>query len=106
FPISCAGVCLVFLWARELYGPTAALGSATIYALDPSILAHGSLVGTDVGAAVAILLALWLWNRFCQQPSARRALLAAIAVALAHGCKFSALLLWPAMAVMGLCWMI
>jgi hypothetical protein len=99
-PVSCLGALLVFLWSRELYGPVAAVGACAIYALEPDILAHGSLVGTDLGTAVAMLLTLWLWQRFCRAPTSARAALAGVALGIANLCKFTSLLLWPGMTAM------
>jgi hypothetical protein len=47
-----------------------------------------------------MLLALWLWQGFCQKPGPKRALLAGLAVGAAHVCKFTAIVLWPAMLAM------
>ncbi|MGH7178135.1 MAG: ArnT family glycosyltransferase [Tepidisphaeraceae bacterium] len=105
-PISCVGVWIVWRWARELYGDRAGVAGAILYAFNPDLLAHGSLVGTDSGTAVAILAALYAWWRFCQQPTVGRAVLAAVLVALAHLCKFSALLLWPMMLAVWGCFLI
>jgi hypothetical protein len=99
-PVSCLGAWLVFAWARSLYGAAAGLAACTIWALEPTVIANGSVVATDVGIAVAIFAALWTWQRFCTQPNAKRALLAALCVAIAHCCKFSAIMLWPIMLAM------
>ncbi len=99
-PVSCLGAWLVFVWARSLYGAVPALAACAMWALDPDILAHGSIVGTDVATSVAMLLALWTWQRFCARPTATRALISGLAIGAAHCCKFTAILLWPAMIVM------
>jgi hypothetical protein len=63
-PISCFGVWLAWKWTRELHGSqAAALAAGAMVALNPDLIAHGSLVGTDSGTAVAIGAALWLWWR-------------------------------------------
>jgi len=96
-PWSCLGGFLVFWWSRQLYGSVAGLASCALYSFDPNILAHASLVGTDAGVAVALLAATYLWQRFCQRPSATRALYASLAIAAAILCKFTALLIAPVM---------
>src|SRR5688500_8801018 len=50
-PWSCLGALVVFAWARQLYGPPAGVASCALYAFDPNVLAHASLVGTDAGVA-------------------------------------------------------
>jgi hypothetical protein len=99
-PISCLGAWLVFAWARRLYGDVPALAACAMWAFNPDVIAHGSIVGTDVGSAVAMLLALFLWQRFLEQPRPPRALAAALAIAAAHLCKFTAVVLWPAILAM------
>ena len=94
-PWSCLGAWIVFVWARQLYGAVGGVASCALYALDPNILAHASLVGTDAGVAVAMLGATYLWQRFCRAPDWRRALVASLAVAAAVLCKFTALLIVP-----------
>ncbi len=57
------GTCaLVFLWARELFGKTAALTSTVIAAFEPTLLAHGRLITTDTLAAfffIAVCYVCW-----------------------------------------------
>jgi Dolichyl-phosphate-mannose-protein mannosyltransferase len=100
-PVTCLGAWIVFAWARRLYdGAAPALAACAMWILEPDILAHGSLVGTDLAVAIAMLLALWMWIRFCQGPTTGRALAAGLAIAAAHLCKLTALLLWPTFAVL------
>jgi hypothetical protein len=109
-PISCLGLWVVWRWAGELYGSLgASVAAGVMYALNPDVIAHGSIVGTDLGTAVAMTAAAWLWWRWVRsaKPISGRVgagglASAAIAVALAHLCKFTALLLWPVLIVVGL----
>ncbi|HTW95805.1 MAG TPA: glycosyltransferase family 39 protein [Tepidisphaeraceae bacterium] len=94
-PISCAAGWMTCRWAWRLYGARSAVAACAMYCLNPSILAHGSLVTTDVGTMAAMLAACWLWWKFCRSPSLRRWSFACAAVLAAHLCKFSAVLLWP-----------
>jgi hypothetical protein len=99
-PISCFAGWVVYRWAGELYGRRSGLAACAIYCLNPSILAAGSLITTDLGTAAAMLVSCWLWWRFCRGPSWRRWALVCVAVMLAHLCKFTAVLLWPMMLAM------
>ena len=99
-PISCLGAWLAYRWAQELYGRRAGVAVCAVYVLTPAIASRGSLITTDAGTTAAMLAACWLWWRFCQDPTPSRALQAALVIAAAHLCKFTALLLWPAMLVM------
>ena len=102
-PISCLGAWIVHRWSSRLYGDAAGVVSCAAYVLCPNICAHASLVGTDAGTAVAVLVAAWLWWRFCRAPSAATLALATMAVGLAHLCKFTAILLWPALIAIAIC---
>ena len=101
-PISCLAGWMTYRWAGRLYGPRSATAACAMYCLNPSILANGALVTTDVGTTAAILAACWLWWRFCRSPSWTRWTLACLAVLAAHLCKFTALLLWPMLLAMTL----
>lgn len=56
-PMLALGVILglvVFCWTRELYGLNAGFAALAIYVLDPNILAHSSLVHTDIPFTLAL----------------------------------------------------
>src|ERR1043166_8028062 len=42
--LTCALGLLVFLFARELFGPTAAVIAVALFSLEPTVLAHGRVV--------------------------------------------------------------
>jgi len=55
---------LIFRWSKELWSSKAALFALFLLTFDPSILAHGRLACTDVGAVTlgtAALYATWRW---------------------------------------------
>jgi hypothetical protein len=101
-PISCFAGWITYRWTNRLYGWRSAMPACAMYCLNPTVLAHGALVTTDVGTAAAMLLSCWLWWRFCRSPSLRRWMLLCAALLAAHLCKFSAVLLWPMMLAMSL----
>lgn len=96
-PWSCLGALIVFWWARQLYGAPGGILACAVYCLDPNMLAHASLVGTDAGLAVALLGAVYLWQRFCRAPTWANAVFASFAGSAAILCKYTALLLVPVM---------
>ncbi|MBC8031738.1 MAG: glycosyltransferase family 39 protein [Pyrinomonadaceae bacterium] len=55
-PITLALGVLIFVFARKLFGETAALIAVALYVLEPTVLAHGRIVHTDLPAAFAYLL--------------------------------------------------
>ena len=90
---------LVFLWARSLYGPWGGIISLTAYVFSPTILAHTGLVTTDLAGAAGFLLALRLFWGACRNPSQPRLLLLGASLGLGVLCKFSAILVIPALVI-------
>jgi hypothetical protein len=52
-----------FVWARERHGDVAGLLALALYAASPTILAHATLVTTDVPATLGMVATFWLWWR-------------------------------------------
>lgn len=85
----------VFAAGRRLLDERAACLATVGAALDPNLVAHGSLVTVDVAYALATLLALMAGLRFAELPSARRAGVLGATLGLAFATKFTAVLLLP-----------
>jgi 4-amino-4-deoxy-L-arabinose transferase-like glycosyltransferase len=76
-----------------MLGAGVGVGALLLVALDPTLIAHGPLVTTDVGcAAFATLFVFLLW-RVLAVPTRGRLLLAGLALGAALAAKFSAVLL-------------
>ena len=86
---------LVFRWAKELYGPTAAVLSVFLYALCPTVLAHCQLATADVLLALNMTLALYCLSRYLARPSPRHVVLTGAALGLSLLTKFTGLILLP-----------
>ena len=85
-------------WAYRLWGAKAAALAATLAAFDPNWIAHSSLVTTDIGATLFLVLTVYfLWEYF---RAPRYWLLLAVGVSLGAGLvsKFSAIVLIPMIA--------
>jgi Dolichyl-phosphate-mannose-protein mannosyltransferase/SEC-C motif len=91
---------LIYWWGRELVGSAAALGAVFLYTLDPTMVAHASLVTTDVGLAAFTMLFLFALWRYVQQPNWQRLVLCGLALGAVLGAKFSAVFLLPIAAVL------
>jgi 4-amino-4-deoxy-L-arabinose transferase-like glycosyltransferase len=87
---------LVFAFARDLFGATAAVLAVALFALEPTLVAHGRVVQTDVPAAFGYLLTTYALYKYLRAPSLRRALLLGAAGGLACLTKFSMLMVAPA----------
>jgi 4-amino-4-deoxy-L-arabinose transferase-like glycosyltransferase len=88
-------------WTERRFGAAAALLAVCFYSFDPTVLAHGHYVTTDLVATLTITVACMLWGGYLVRPGRGRLLLAGIAVGAALLAKFSAivlLLLFPLLA--------
>ncbi len=86
---------LTFKWAREIAGNEVALGALALFSFSPTLIAHGRLVTTDIGAALGAILASYFWIRFLKNPEIKNVLLAGVAFGFAMLLKFSLILLVP-----------
>lgn len=102
-PITLALGALIFVFARKLFGETAALIAVALYVLEPTVLAHGRIVHTDVPAAFVYLLFFFALYEYSNEPGLRRALLLGLACGAALLTKFSMLVILP---VLGVYWLV
>jgi len=86
---------LIFHFGRELFGPLAALLAVALFALEPTVLAHGRVVQTDMPAAFGYLLFFFMLRRYALDQSFKRAAWLGFATGLAVLTKFSMLLVGP-----------
>jgi 4-amino-4-deoxy-L-arabinose transferase-like glycosyltransferase len=94
---------LVFVFARKDWGPRAALFAVALYSFEPTLLAHGRVVQTDVPSALALLLFSFALYEYLRAPSARLAALAGGAAGFAAVTKFSMVALAPVLCVVFAC---
>ncbi len=88
-------VWLVWRWGREMFGPTVALVVAAGTALEPTILAHGPLIKSDVAAAFGAVLFGYLAWRYWRQPGLGRLAAMAAGLLVAVLAKFTLLAFVP-----------
>jgi hypothetical protein len=93
---------LVWRWCFELAGPGAAWLALVLYVTNPSFLAHGKQVTSDVVTALFATLAAWAWWRLVRGRGHPRAgvLLLAGGCAGAIVSKYTSLLIFPALLVL------
>jgi hypothetical protein len=97
----------VFKWAKELFGNTAAVLSAFLFAFSPTIIAHGRLVTTDIAAALGALIGLYYFTKALKNPARRNIVYSGIALGVAECLKFSMVLLFPLFILLaGLWWLV
>lgn len=91
--LACWGALLCFAWAREVAGDAAGLLAAFLYTADPSMLAHGHLVHSDIAITVLFLQTLYAFWRWLRRPTRLRAALCGISLGLAMLAKLTSILL-------------
>lgn len=77
-------------WSRALFGWPGALVSFALFAFDPNLIAHSSLVTTDIFGALFVLLALRAFSRWLENPGARESALLGLAVGASFLAKYTA----------------
>lgn len=92
---------VIFLFARRLFGETPGVFALALFTLEPTVLAHGPLVHTDMTSAFALLLLAYAFYEYVSRPSLRRALLLGGAMGLAPLMKFSMVAVAP-IAIVGI----
>jgi predicted membrane-bound mannosyltransferase len=95
---------LVFAWSSKLYGSLGGLLSLVLHSLNPNLLAHSRLATTDLPCALFMFLSVYLFVRYLKTPSRRNLILAAVATGVAQVTKHTALLLFPAFAILTICY--
>lgn len=93
--LACVLGLVVFLWAQELYGLNAALAALAMYSLDPNILAHSSIIHTDVPFALFFLAGTYFFWRLLNRFTWIGLLGTSVCFALSSITKFSFLVIAP-----------
>lgn len=86
---------LVYMAARSMFGTGAALCALLLFVFDPLILAHGTLVSTDVASAAFLFGAVYAFFRYCTNPGWGTLLVVGLAAGLALAAKFTGILVVP-----------
>ena len=87
-------------WAFEWFGLGVAVCTLALFALSPTVAAHGALVTTDAGATFGFIAALYCLWKVCRGPTRWNTAALALAIAVAILTKYSALVLVPIAAVL------
>ncbi len=88
-------IVLIYLWSKELLGNWWALLPTFLFALSPTVLAHGHYVTTDIAATFGVVVGSYFFIKFLNSLSRRHLLYAGLAFGLAQLMKFSVVLLIP-----------
>lgn len=97
---------LIFFYARKLFGSIAALFAVALFTLEPTFLAHGRIVHTDVPAALMYLLFFVTLHGYIERRTLRRALLLGVVTSVALLTKFSLIVILPVLVLVMIFFMI
>jgi len=89
-------------WTGELFGSAAALLAAAMWTLSPNVIAHASLVTTDIASAGALLVVIRLAWKFAGAPSRATAVRLGLCIGLAQLIKFTFVLAYPSVVAVWL----
>jgi dolichyl-phosphate-mannose-protein mannosyltransferase len=92
----------VFLWARELFGVTAGVIALVLYCFDPNILAHSSIIHTDIPFALCFFAGSYFYWRAAQRLTWGNLFGASLLFALSAVVKFSFLVIVPIWILLGI----
>ncbi|HYO64135.1 MAG TPA: glycosyltransferase family 39 protein [Pyrinomonadaceae bacterium] len=98
-PLTLSLGALIFLFARRIFNARAAALAVALYTFEPTFLAHGRIVHTDVPAALAFMLFFFALVCYRDRPTLRRALLVGLACGAALVTKFSMSVLAPVLGL-------
>ena len=86
---------LIFACGRRLFGARAGLLALALFCLEPTVLAHGPIVHTDIPASLAYLSWWAALARYSARPGWPRAALLGVATGAAIVTKYNLLILLP-----------
>ncbi len=98
--LSLALAALIFFAAREMFGSWAAVTALAILAFEPTLIAHGALVTTDMGLSVTAFGTFYALYRYVKVPNWRRFVIVAVAMGLMLAAKHSAVIFVPVLFVL------
>ena len=88
-------IVLIGWWAFRLWGAKAAILAMLLACVDPNLVAHSSLVTTDVGATLFVVLTIYLLWEYFRDPVYWLLAAAGVSLGAALVSKFSAIVLIP-----------
>jgi hypothetical protein len=86
---------LIYASGRQLFGATAGLCALLLFTFDPNVLAHGTLISTDMASACFIFATIYAFYRYHLDRNRRWPLIAGVVAGLAMSAKFTGILVAP-----------
>jgi 4-amino-4-deoxy-L-arabinose transferase-like glycosyltransferase len=86
---------ILFFATREMFGSIAAFIALLLFVFEPTLLAHGALVTTDMAMSCFLFATVYCFYRYVKRPTAPRLGLTALLAGLALASKHSGILVIP-----------
>lgn len=86
---------LIFIFGKQLFGARAALFAVALFSIEPTMLAHGKIVHTDIAAAFGYLFFIFAMYRYYRNRTWSNALWFGLVTGVALLTKFSLVVLAP-----------
>lgn len=86
---------LLFSAVREMFEFKAALLALALFVFEPNLLAHGTLVNTDMGVTFGLFAAVYSFYRYVKEPRLWRLIVLGLAIGVALAAKLSGILIVP-----------
>ncbi len=91
---------LVFAAGTEMFGVMTGLAALFLFCFEPTLLAHGAYVTTDMAASCTIFATIYAYWRWLRRPTWPRLLVVGVAAGVALGAKHSTVLLLPMLVLL------
>ena len=91
---------MIYAVGRSMFGTMAGLAALALFVFDPNVLAHGTLVSTDVGSALFLFAAVFAFYRYSKGPTPGRLLVTGLLAGFAMVAKFTGILIVPILALL------
>ncbi|MDI1241956.1 MAG: glycosyltransferase family 39 protein, partial [bacterium] len=91
---------MVLLAAREMFGRFESVIALSLLVFEPNIIAHGSLVTTDMAIAATMFAAVYAFYRYRKDPTWIRFLVVGLATGATLASKHSGILILPIMTLL------
>ncbi|MFN2493605.1 MAG: ArnT family glycosyltransferase [Pyrinomonadaceae bacterium] len=90
---------LIFVFSRDVFGSRAALLAVALFTLEPTVLAHGRVVQTDIPATFGFLFTALALHRYLHARTWKLAISVGAAAGVAMLAKFSMIIVGPILCV-------
>ena len=91
---------LIYAAGRRMFNTAGGFAALALFIFDPNILAHGSLVSTDIASALMLFAAVYGFYRYSRQPGPAWVIITGLLAGLAMVAKFTGILIIPMLVLL------